>query len=54
MQNVTYEAQDQIAILTINEPKRLNALSSQTLSDIREALDMVDGSVRVVIVTGAG
>ncbi|MHB1314839.1 MAG: enoyl-CoA hydratase-related protein [Christensenellales bacterium] len=54
MQNVTFEAGGQIAVLTINEPKRLNALSTQTLSDISEALNMVDASVRVVIVTGAG
>jgi enoyl-CoA hydratase len=44
------------AIITINRPKVLNALNSQTLDELRRAiLDLKqDESVRVVIVTGAG
>jgi enoyl-CoA hydratase/carnithine racemase len=44
------------AIITINRPKVLNALNTQTLDELRRAiLDLKeDESVRVVIVTGAG
>jgi len=44
------------AIVTINRPAVLNALNAQTLDDLRRAiLDLKqDGSVRVVILTGAG
>jgi len=44
------------AIVTINRPKVLNALNSQTLDELRRAvLDLKqDAGVRVVILTGAG
>jgi len=45
-----------VALLTINRPKVLNALNSQTLDELRRAsLDLKeDERVRVVILTGAG
>lgn len=45
-----------IATLTINQPKSLNALSSEVLSDISAAVDAVaaDTSARVLVITGAG
>jgi len=45
-----------VALLTINRPKVLNALNSQTLDELRRAsLDLKeDERVRVVIITGAG
>lgn len=45
-----------IATLTINQPKFLNALSTQVLTEIGQALDLVeqDENVHVLIVTGAG
>jgi len=45
-----------VALLTINRPKVLNALNSQTLDELRRAsLDLKeDERVRVVIMTGAG
>src|SRR5207253_955535 len=44
------------AIVTINRPKVLNALNSQTLDELRRvALDLQrDEAVRVVVITGAG
>lgn len=55
MEFVTYEQNGYIATLTINRPKALNALNSQVLSEINEALDLVDiNTVRCLIVTGAG
>ena len=54
--NVILEINGGIAVLTVNRPKALNALNAETLNDISAALDEIiaDGSVRAVIVTGAG
>ena len=45
-----------VAVVTINRPAKLNALSLQTLDELRRAvLDLKqDGGVRAIIVTGAG
>ncbi len=46
---------DEIAILQINRPKALNALSFELIGDIGRALREVDASsARALIVTGAG
>lgn len=55
--NVLLEAEDGIATLTINRPKSLNALNSDTLTEIGEALDVVknnEDAVKVLIITGSG
>ena len=54
--NLLIERDEAIAIVTINRPKVLNALNTQTLDELRRAiLDLKhDESVRVVILTGAG
>jgi enoyl-CoA hydratase len=55
-ENVILEREGEIAILTVNRPKVLNALNGATLDDIEAAVDEVrmDEEVRVLIVTGAG
>jgi enoyl-CoA hydratase len=55
-ENLLLERDGAVAILTINRPKVLNALNSQTLDELRRAiLDLKrDDSVRAVILTGAG
>ena len=54
--NLLLERDGHVALVTINRPKVLNALNSQTLDELRRAaLDLKrDDDVRVVIVTGAG
>ncbi|MDQ7092701.1 short-chain-enoyl-CoA hydratase [Desulfosporosinus sp. PR] len=54
--NLLLERQGNVAILTINRPKALNALNSDTLSELSTALDELgrDSGVKVVIVTGSG
>ncbi|MEN6330693.1 MAG: enoyl-CoA hydratase-related protein, partial [Smithella sp.] len=55
MENILYEQQGFIGKITINRPKAMNALNSQTLQELDQTLDAIDvNSVRCVIVTGAG
>jgi enoyl-CoA hydratase len=55
-ENLLYEAKNQIAYVTFNRPKVLNALNRKTLEELRDCLHAArhDPSVRVLIVTGAG
>ena len=55
-ENLLVERDGGVAILTVNRPKVLNALNSQTLDELRRAiLDLRrDDAVRAVILTGAG
>ena len=55
MDFILYEVKDAIATITFNRPKALNALNSQVLDELNEALDAVDlNTVRCLILTGAG
>jgi len=53
---VNYEKKDNIAIITLNRPEKLNALSRELLVDLREVLESAsrDPEVRVIVITGAG
>src|SRR5258706_16122494 len=55
-ENLLLERDGAIAIVTINRPKVLNALNTQTLDELRRAMLELkqDEGVRVVILTGAG
>lgn len=55
-QNIRFETQGAVGILTIDRPKSLNALSVATLSEILRCLRDIrrGGSIRCLIVTGAG
>src|SRR5262249_56728922 len=54
--NVLYEKKGAIAYVTVNRPKLLNALNTQTWRDLRTAFEDAqnDANVRGVILTGAG
>jgi len=45
-----------IALITLDRPERLNAMSSELLADLHDRLDEIaaDQSCRVVVLTGAG
>ena len=55
-ENVLYEKSDGVAVLTVNRPRSLNALSHATLVEIDAAIQeaAADDAVRGVVVTGAG
>jgi enoyl-CoA hydratase len=55
-ENILIERDGATAIITINRPKVLNALNTQTLDELRRAMLEIkqDEGVRVVILTGAG
>jgi enoyl-CoA hydratase/carnithine racemase len=55
-ESITYEQDERLAIITLNLPKRLNALSRRLCAEVSEAVKRADADplVRIVIVTGAG
>jgi enoyl-CoA hydratase len=50
------EREGAIAVVTINRPKVLNALNSETMRDLQAAMTQLeqDASVRAIVLTGAG
>ena len=55
-ETLTVEKRGRVAVLTINRPDKLNALSSQVHADGIAALDELkrDQDVRVLVITGSG
>ena len=55
-ETLRYEIEDQVLLLTMNRPERLNAFNSQMQREFLEALDHADtdDEIRAVIVTGEG
>ncbi|MFO8059997.1 MAG: enoyl-CoA hydratase-related protein, partial [Bacillota bacterium] len=53
---VRWETEDQIGVITLNRPERLNALDREALEALQEILDSraASGDVRAVIITGSG
>jgi enoyl-CoA hydratase len=55
-QNIIFEKEENIAIITFNRPDAMNALNNQTRAEFREAIAAVaaDDQVKVLILTGSG
>ncbi len=53
---VLYEKRDHVAILTLNRPERLNAISGELRADVHAAVEEAhaDDAVRALVITGAG
>jgi enoyl-CoA hydratase len=51
-----FKKEDQIGILTINRPERLNAISNELTKELKDLLDKIeeDEDLRVLVITGAG
>ena len=56
LKNVLLEKEGHLAIVTINRPKALNALNSETLKDLDTVIEDLenDNNIYAVILTGAG
>jgi enoyl-CoA hydratase len=55
-ENLIVEREGGVAVVTVNRPKLLNALNSQTLDELRRTMLAFqrDADVRAVVITGAG
>ena len=53
-ENILVEHDGSIATITVNRPKSLNALNSQTLRELTQAVREHADSARAIILTGAG
>jgi len=55
-ENLLFQVEDGIAVLTFNRPKALNALNSRTLAELDALLqaEARDPAVRALVLTGAG
>jgi enoyl-CoA hydratase len=56
MENLLLEVENGIAVVTINRPKSLNALNSETLAELSECFSDIEkrDDVKVLILTGSG
>lgn len=54
--NILFEVKNNIAVVTINRPDKLNALNNATLDDLKNCFGIIknDTSISVVIITGSG
>ncbi len=55
-ENIVFEVQDGVGVLTFNRPKALNALNARTLDEVNDVIERVlqDPDIRVLVLTGAG
>ncbi len=55
-EQIIYEVIDQVAVVTLNRPEKLNAMTAQMGAEMDDAMVEADedDSVRAVVVTGAG
>ncbi len=55
-QNLLFEVQDGVGIISLNRPKALNALNSTLLNEMGALLDDIakNEQIKVVVITGAG
>lgn len=55
-QNIIIEEENAIATITINRPKKLNALNKDTIQELHEAFKDLDAdkSIKAILITGSG
>jgi len=55
-ENILFDVQDGVGILTFNRPKSLNALNPKTLEEVADVVQRAkkDDAIRVLLLTGSG
>lgn len=53
-ETLTYEINDGVAVVTLNRPDRMNALTTRMRAELSYAIHEAGKSARVVVLTGAG
>ena len=53
-QTLTYELTDGLAVVTMNRPDKMNALTTQMRAEIEHAFTQAGKDARCVVITGAG
>jgi enoyl-CoA hydratase len=53
---IAYEKKENIGLLTINRPEKMNAISQELTTELSQLLDEIenDDDLRVIVITGAG
>jgi enoyl-CoA hydratase len=54
--SITFDLRDSVALVRLNRPEKLNALTRGALAELRQVFERIEGerNVRVVILTGMG
>ncbi|MEA3470168.1 MAG: enoyl-CoA hydratase-related protein [Thermodesulfobacteriota bacterium] len=54
--NIIFSVEEGIATITFNRPKAMNAMNSETMSELKDAVTLCrdDDDIRVIILTGSG
>ena len=54
--NILIDQKENLAVITINRPSKLNALNKNTIEELHDAFKMLDenSTVKVIIITGTG
>ncbi|HEX7124727.1 MAG TPA: enoyl-CoA hydratase-related protein [Thermodesulfobacteriota bacterium] len=55
-ENLLFEIDDRVAVVTVNRPQKLNALNAATIAELTDAFTRVrdDASIGAAVLTGAG
>jgi 2-(1,2-epoxy-1,2-dihydrophenyl)acetyl-CoA isomerase len=53
-QTITYALAEDVAVITLNRPERMNALTTQMRAELLHAVGAAGKAARVVVLTGAG
>jgi enoyl-CoA hydratase len=55
-ENILFEVEDGVGVLTFNRPKALNALNPKTLEEVSDVVERAqqDDNIRALVLTGAG
>lgn len=53
--NILYSTKDKVALIALNRPEALNALSSELMNELKDAFDAINRSadINVVVLTGS-